>query len=85
MTTELEGRITRGVMAAQMARTARDLHGPLADAATVNPEYTRGQVELICVAAGLGTDDYRDDVEAFITGKTTDEEFGMMLARAVFS
>ena len=78
------GRITRGVMAAQMAKTARALHTE-GDALSTHPEYTRGQVELICEAAGLCSDDYRDDVESFVTYQTGDAEFGLVLARAVFS
>jgi len=71
-------------MAVQMARAARALHTE-GDALASNPEYTRGQVELICDAAGLGTDDFRDDVEAFITYQVSEAEFGQVLARAVFS
>lgn len=27
-----------------------------------NPEYLRGQVELICLALGLDSSDYRDEI-----------------------
>jgi hypothetical protein len=80
----MAGKITRGVMAAQMAKTARALHAE-GDALSTHPEYTRGQVELVCNAAGLSTDEFRDDVESFITYQTGDAEFGLVLARAVFS
>src|SRR5580700_7102392 len=77
---DMSSRITRGVMAARMVKTARALHiaGMQPD-----PEYTRGQVDLICLAAGLG-DEYRERVKAFITGEMTDDEFGLVLAMAVF-
>ena len=31
-----------------------------------NPEYLKGQVELICTAMDMVTDDYRESVEADI-------------------
>lgn len=82
MQDEMAGKITRGVMAVKMARTARSLHGEFASPAS---EYTRGQVELICLAAGISLNEYRDAVEAFILGSMSDVVFGQVLAREVFS
>lgn len=79
---EMAGKITCGVMAVKMAETARSLHGEFG---RKESEYTRGQVELICLAAGLSLNKRRDDVEAFIFGTMSDDEFGQVLAREVFS
>jgi hypothetical protein len=78
----MAAKVTRCVMAAQMAKTARSLHGEFA---SPESEYTRGQVELICYAAGLSPNEYLGDVGAFISGAMSDAEFGQVLARAVFS
>ena len=81
MQEEMAARITRGVMAAKMARTARSLHGEFA---SPESEYTRGQVELICLASGLSLS-ARETVARFIAGTVSDDEFGQALAREVFS
>jgi hypothetical protein len=69
------------VMAAAMVKAARALHP---EGGPTDPEYTRGQVELICYAAGLDTDTHRDQVRAYITHQTSDTEFGLVLAAATF-
>ena len=48
----------------ELLAAAADLHGP--DGASVDPEYTRALVELVCHALGLSTDDYRDPATAVI-------------------
>lgn len=55
------------VVLMQLLETARDLHDP-SDAGG-NPEYTRGQVNLICDVSGvpLAMDTIGDAVERYIT------------------
>ena len=58
----------------RLASLARELHDPSSKEYDDNPEYTRGQVNLICDASGIpyAMDRIGGAVEAYITYRADD-------------